>query len=30
VGKARSVAFTEEGLRESERLLETLFGKESR
>ena len=26
VGKAKSVAFTEEGLRESERLLHTLFG----
>ena len=25
VGKAKSVAFTEEGLRESERLLEKLF-----
>ncbi len=26
VGKAKSVVFTEEGLRESERLLEELFG----
>ena len=26
VGKAKSVTFTEEGLRESERLLQTLFG----
>jgi Domain of unknown function (DUF6429) len=26
VGKAKSVAFTDEGLRESERLLEELFG----
>ena len=26
VGKAKSVVFTEEGLRESERLLEHLFG----
>ena len=26
VGKAKSVAFTEEGLRESERLLNILFG----
>ncbi len=26
VGKAKSVAFTEEGLRESKRLLEELFG----
>ena len=26
VGKAKSVAFTEEGLRESERLLAQLFG----
>ena len=26
VGKAKSVMFTEEGLRESERLLGTLFG----
>ena len=26
VGKARSVTFTEEGLRESERLLQALFG----
>jgi hypothetical protein len=26
VGKAKSVAFTEEGLRESERLLKSLFG----
>jgi hypothetical protein len=26
VGKAKSVIFTEEGLRESERLLEELFG----
>ncbi|HLF98139.1 MAG TPA: DUF6429 family protein [Methylococcaceae bacterium] len=26
VGKAKSVVFTEEGLRESERLLEALFG----
>tara|TARA_R100000935_G_scaffold5007_1_gene11606 strand:- start:62 stop:340 length:279 start_codon:yes stop_codon:yes gene_type:complete len=29
VGKARSVAFTDEGLRKSERLLEQLFGKGS-
>lgn len=28
VGKAKSVAFTEEGLREAERLLHSLFGKE--
>lgn len=26
VGKAKSVVFTEEGLRESERLLEEMFG----
>ena len=26
VGKAKSVTFTEEGLRESERLLQALFG----
>ena len=26
VGKAKSVAFTEQGLRESERLLDALFG----
>lgn len=26
VGKAKSIAFTEEGLQESERLLEELFG----
>jgi len=26
VGKAKTVAFTEEGLRESERLLEDIFG----
>ena len=26
VGKAKSVTFTEEGLRESERLLQVLFG----
>jgi hypothetical protein len=26
VGKAKSVAFTDEGLRESERLLQSLFG----
>jgi len=26
VGKAKSVVFTEEGLKESERLLEVLFG----
>ncbi|HEX6086696.1 MAG TPA: DUF6429 family protein [Thermoanaerobaculia bacterium] len=30
VGKAKSVVFTEEGLAESERLLEELFGVESR
>jgi hypothetical protein len=28
VGKARSVVFTEEGLRESERLLQILFGRQ--
>jgi hypothetical protein len=28
VGKAKSVVFTEEGLREAERLLHSLFGKE--
>lgn len=28
VGKSKSVVFTEEGLRESERLLKTLFGEE--
>lgn len=28
MGKAKSVAFTEEGLREAERLLYSLFGKE--
>ncbi|MES2890105.1 MAG: DUF6429 family protein [Pseudomonadota bacterium] len=27
MGKAKSVVFTEEGLRESERLLQKLFGK---
>lgn len=27
VGRAKSVVFTEEGLRESERLLQKLFGK---
>jgi hypothetical protein len=27
VGKAKSVAFTEEGVRESERLLNSLFGR---
>lgn len=26
VGKAKSIAFSEEGLRESERLLEAIFG----
>jgi hypothetical protein len=26
VGRAKTVAFTEDGLRESERLLDTLFG----
>ena len=30
VGKAKSVAFTDKGLRESERLLEALFGKAGR
>ena len=30
VGKAKSVAFTDEGLRESERLLESLFGHNAR
>lgn len=30
VGKAKSVAFTENGLKESERLLIELFGAESR
>ena len=29
IGKAKSVTFTEEGLRESERLLQTLFGSKS-
>lgn len=29
VGKAKSVVFTEQGLRESERLLEALFGEPS-
>ena len=29
VGKTKSVAFTEEGLRESERLLQALFGGKS-
>jgi hypothetical protein len=28
VGKAKSVLFTEDGSRESERLLQTLFGRE--
>jgi len=30
VGKAKSVAFTDEGLRESERLLQSLFGSSGR
>jgi hypothetical protein len=30
VGKAKSVVFTDEGLRESERLLEALFGSGNR
>ena len=30
VGKAKSVAFTERGLRDSERMLKALFGEESR
>jgi hypothetical protein len=29
VGKAKSVVFTEDGLRESQRLLQVLFGKAS-
>jgi hypothetical protein len=28
-GKAKSVAFTEEGLERAQRLLETLFGKDA-